>query len=330
MIIDEKPEKTHGAAWWSDRSKKLLADQKDSWPLLKENYQNLGGVLSREFEFDGFTVKVQLNPAGIISPSDESNEAVRIGKCFLCKENFPKEQNGLAYNKKFVIFANPFPLFQEHLTISKNKHIPHTIVGNFAEFLEISRILGKHYTVFYNGPKCGSSAPDHMHFQAATKNLIPVEFEFDGIVRRLSRAVISNGKIETRFFEDHLRYFISLESGNKGELLVAFKTFINSFKKISAPHDEPLLNIISSYQQDIWRVIIFPRGRHRPSQFTLEGEKQLLISPAAVDMGGLFITTRKEDFEKITKDDIVSIFKQVTVTKEYFEFIRKKVGEIFI
>ncbi|PKL83907.1 MAG: DUF4922 domain-containing protein [Ignavibacteriae bacterium HGW-Ignavibacteriae-3] len=331
MIIEERPEKNQGASWWSDRSKKLLADQKNSWPLLKENYQNLENVIEREFEFDGFTVRVQSNQARIISSSaDVRAEAIRSRKCFLCRENFPLEQNGLSYNKQVFILANPYPIFPEHLTISKSKHIPQTIIGNFAEFLEISRILGKHYTVFYNGPKCGSSAPDHMHFQAGTKNLIPVEFEFDKMVQRLSRAVVSNGKIEARFFEDHLRYFITLESRNKGELLFAFKTFINSFKKISVPHDEPLLNIISSYQEDIWRVIIFPRGKHRPDQYSLEGSKQLLISPAAVDMGGLFITPRKEDFEKITKDDIVNIYKQVTVTKEYFEYLRKKIGEIFI
>lgn len=331
MIIEEKPGKNYGTEWWADRCNKMLEEQKSSWAFLKSNYENLAKVQTREFSFDDFVVKVQYNPDRIISSSaDITNEAIKARKCFLCVENLPVEQSGLVYNKNFAILSNPYPIFPEHFTISKKNHMPQTIIGNFAEFLEISRALGKYYSIFYNGPKCGSSAPDHMHFQAGTKHVIPVEYEFDKIVGKLSRTVISNGKIEVRFFEEHLRYFISFESRDKGELLYAFKTFINAFKKISLPYNEPLMNLISSYQEGIWRLLIFPRQKHRPTQFSSKEEKQLLISPAAVDMGGLFITPREEDFEKITKDDVIDIFKQVTLTKEYFEFLRKKIGEIFV
>jgi hypothetical protein len=331
MIIEEKPDRNHGTDWWADRSKAMLEEQKISWTLLKNNYENLANVQTREFVFDDFMVKVQFNADRMKSSSaDVSDEAIKFRKCFLCLDNIPAEQNGLAYNKHFVILSNPYPIFPEHFTISKKIHMPQTIIGNFAEFLEISRALGKYYTLFYNGPKCGSSAPDHMHFQAGTKYFMPVEYEFNHMVGRLFSPVISNGKIEVKFFEEHLRYFISFESRDKGELLYAFKTFINAFKKISPQYNEPMINLISGYQEGIWRVIIFPRGNHRPSQFSLKGEKQLLISPAAVDLGGLIISVREEDFEKITKNDVIDIFRQVTITKEYFEFLRKKIGEIFI
>ena len=166
-----------------------------------------------------------------------------------------------------------------------------------------------------------------MHFHSATKQRMPIEYEFDKMVGKLSRTVISNGKIEVRFFEEHLRYFISFESRDKGELLYAFKTFINAFKKISLHQSEPLMNLISSYQEGIWRLIIFPRQQ---TQFLAEKKNQLQINPTAIEMGGLFISPTEEDFEKITKDDIIDIFKQITLTKEYFEFLRKKIGEIFI
>lgn len=331
MIIEEKPDRNHGTDWWADRSKAMLEEQKISWTLLKTNYENLANLQTREFVFDDFMVNVQFNADRMKSSSaDVSDEAIKFRKCFLCLDNIPAEQNGLAYNKHFVILSNPYPIFPEHFTISKKVHMPQTIIGNFAEFLEISRALGKYYTLFYNGPKCGSSAPDHMHFQAGTKYFMPVEYEFNNMVGKLFRPVISNGKIEVKFFEEHLRYFISFESLDKGELLYAFKTFINAFKKISPQYNEPMINLISGYQEGIWRVIIFPRGNHRPSQFSLKGEKQLLISPAAVDLGGLIISVREEDFEKITKNDVIDIFRQVTITKEYFEFLRKKIGEIFI
>ena len=330
-MIEEKPDKNHASDWWAERSKSLLDEQKSSWSLLNTNYRNLEKVLIREFEFDGFTVKMQFNPDRIISSSaDVNSETIKNRKCFLCPGNLPAEQNGLSYNKHFLILPNPYPIFSEHLTVSKKNHTPQTIIGNFAEFLEISRAIGKYFTVFYNGPKCGSSAPDHMHFQAGTKNVMPAEYEFESMVGRLSRTVISNGKIEVRFFENHLRYFISFESPDKGELLFAFKTFINSFKKISPHHEEPLLNLIVSFQEGIWRLLIFPRSRHRPARFFGDGETRLLISPAAVDMGGLIISPRIEDFERITKDEITEIYREVSVTKEYFEFLRKKIGEIFI
>ena len=331
MILEEKPEKNHSADWWADRSGRLLDEQKSSWPLLGINFERLQKTQTREFSFDNFTVIVQYNPDRIISSSaDVSEESIRSRRCFLCTENLPAEQKGLGYDKQFVILSNPYPIFKEHFTVSRRNHIPQSIVGNFAEFLEISRSLGSKYTLFYNGPKCGSSAPDHMHFQAVTKNIMPVEYEFDKMVGGLSKAVIKKGKIQVRFFEQHLRHFISFESNDKGELLYAFKKYINAFKKISIPQNEPLMNLILSHQEGIWRLLIFPRQKHRPSQYYAENSGQILISPAAVDMGGIFITPRKEDFEKITEDAIVDIYRQVTLTKEYFEFLRKKIGEIFI
>jgi len=331
MIFEDKPVKNNSADWWAERTKQLLESEKKYWPLLQINYKNLNNVSTRAFPFDNFEIRVQFNPARIkSSAADISNEAIQSRKCFLCLENLPHEQDGLSYNKHFVILSNPHPIFPEHFTISKRNHSPQTIIGNFEELLDITRDLGKYYTVFYNGPKCGSSAPDHMHFQAVSKNVMPIETDFEKMVSKLEKAVLRNGKIEIRLFEDHLRYFISAESRNKGELLYAFKTFVNAFKKISPPHEEPLMNILASYQEDIWRLIFFPRQKHRPTQFYAESEKSLLISPAAVDMGGLFIVPREEDFEKITRENITDIFRQVTISKEYFEFLRKKIGEIFI
>jgi len=331
MIINNKPERNSGADWWAEQSKKLLEDQKQSWSLLNENYQNLSDAKIRTFEFDGFEIKIQFNPTRIKSSSaDVSESAVKLRKCFLCLENLPQEQMALGYNKNFVILVNPYPIFPEHFTISKKNHMPQTLIGNFAEMLAISRDLGKYYSVFYNGPKCGSSAPDHMHFQAVTNNVMPVEYEFDMMINKFSKEVLRNGKIEVRFFEDHLRYFISFESRDKGELLYLFKTLINALRKISPPHEEPLINMLASYHENIWRMIFFPRSKHRPKQFFADGDNQLLISPATVDMSGLFIIPREEDFVKITSDNLIDIYKQVTLTKEYFEFLRKKIGDVFI
>jgi hypothetical protein len=330
MILEEKPNKGSSPDWWAKKANQLLFNQKASWALLENNYKALDSIQMRVFEFDSFQIKIQLNPSRIKSTSARVDEnSIKSRECFLCTEKLPLEQNALAYGKNLLILANPYPIFTEHYTISKRKHIPQTIIGNFEEFLNISKDLGSSLTLLYNGPKCGASAPDHMHFQAAIKNIMPIEIEFDIIPETQTKSIFNNGKIKVGFFENYLRPFISLESDNKGELLIAFKTLIKAFKKISLPHEEPLMNIISNYKKNKWCILIFPRRAHRPTQYFEDNEKKLLISPAAVDLGGVLITPREEDFNKIKKEDIIDIFRQVSITKEYFEFLKKKIGERF-
>lgn len=330
MILEDKPEKGSNSIWWAERANQLLVEQKTAWPRLRQNYETLVNVQTRVFDFDSFQINIQLNPARIKSTSATVDDiSINSRKCFLCLDNLPPEQNALACGKNFLILANPYPIFTEHYTISKRKHTPQTIIGNFEEFLNFSKDLGSSLNVFYNGPKCGASAPDHMHFQAAIKNTMPIEFEFDKILESKTCCAFNNGKIRVLFFENYLRHFISFESDNKGELLIAFKTLINAFRKISVPQEEPLMNIISNYRENKWCIFIFPRRVHRPTQYFAEKEKQFLISPASVDLGGLIITPREEDFNKLNADDIIDIFRQVTITKEYFEYLKKKMGDKF-
>lgn len=332
MIIEEKPGKNQNVGWWAARSKQLLDDQKSSWQFLQQNYLKLENADIREFDFDDFKIKVQHNSERIKSASiDLGKEAINSQDCPLCIDNLPKEQDGLIYNKNYIILSNPYPIFEEHFTISKRKHKPQNIIGNFIDLLNLTKDLGSYYTLLYNGPRCGSSAPNHMHFQAGLKSKLPIENEIEIIKSKFSKFSIHHEKIEIRFIENYLRYAIYFESSNKGELIYAFKTFIKAFKRISRPDEEPMINIISKFSEDgKWSVIIFPRARHRPTQFFEEGDKKLLISPAAVDLGGLIIAPREEDFNKINNNDIKNIFRQVTLTKEYFEYLKKKIGEVYI
>lgn len=330
MIIDEKPAKNNTTDWWADRIKKLLEDQKPAWKLLESNYKNLTHVETRTIEFDGFIVRVQNNPARINSTgADVSPDAIENRKCFLCVDNLPAEQIGLKYDKNFIILCNPYPIFEEHFTIINKRHSEQTLIGHFDDFLNLSMSLGKYYNVFYNGPKCGASAPDHMHFQAVPKNTTPLSQSLDIIKNSDQHFLLKSSKIEIRFAENMLRNFILMESGNKGELLYAFKIFIKALRKISISSEEPMMNLTASYDGEKWSVIIFPRAKHRPKQYFEEGEKKLLVSPAAIDLEGLLILPSEEDFKKINADDIIDIYKQVGITKEYFEYIKKKLSEVF-
>lgn len=330
MIIDEKPGKNNNSDWWANRSRILIEDQKKTWPLLRENYLALADIKTKDFDFGHFKITAQYNPARIKSSgADVSESAINSRKCFLCLGNLPDEQSGLKYDKNFVILSNPYPIFEEHFTIVNKKHTDQTLIGHFDDLLNLSRDLGKSYSLFYNGPKCGASAPDHMHFQAGIKKITPVEYEIDSFKKIAGIFVLKNSKIQIHFFEKVLRNFFVMESSSKGELLYAFKIFVKAARKISALNEEPKMNLISSFENGCWRVFVFPRSKHRPDQFYKTGNDALLISPAAIDMGGVLIMPDKNDFEKLTKEIIADVYKQVSISKEYFEYLKKKLGEVF-
>jgi len=238
--------------------------------------------------------------------------------------NLPSEQNALEYGKHYLILCNPYPIFEEHFTIVHKKHIPQNITANFDDMLDISEKLGFRFSLFYNGPRCGASAPDHLHFQAASKKVIPIENDIPHVKKINENNIIKTDRIEITFIERYLRFGFLLESNSKSELIQAFKLFIRSFKNISRPDEEPMVNIISLFENERWQVFIFPRRLHRPKQYFANGENQIVISPAAVDMGGLVILPRQEDYDKISAGDITDIYSQVTITKEYFEYLKKK------
>ena len=303
----------------SQKTKNLLENQVKEWELAKINYKGLESVKVREFLFDGFKVKVQFNSSRIISTSAKVDaKSINERKCFLCSQNLPSEQKGIGYREKYIILVNPFPIFPEHFTIPKIEHVPQRIKNSIGDILDLSKDLKERYIIFYNGPRCGASAPDHMHFQAGLKEFMPIDTEYDLLEKKL----ILKLKGTQIFYSAHyLRNFISIEGSDKAEVLNAFLKIFDSIQLFDRSEEEPMMNVLASFQNESWRVIVFPRNKHRPQQYFEDGEKQILLSPASVDFGGVCITPREEDFNKITKDDIVDIFNQVSVDKEKLEKI---------
>lgn len=330
MIYHKKPGKNDRNNWYSEQTKLLIVDQQGSWPLFARNYQALQKVETRTIDFGSYTITIQHNPERLISSTaDVEPEALSRRNCFLCLENLFEQQNGLTYKEDYLILSNPFPIFPEHFTIAKSKHIPQSIFHNFEVMLEAARDFCSYYSLFYNGPNCGASAPDHMHFQASTKNFTVTEREYSKIISLHTKQIYCGESVEVRFIENYLRYLICIEGRNKAELIRLFKKFYMFYEKITDENKEPMMNIACSYSDNFWRVFIFPRRAHRPFQFYEKGSKQIVISPAYIDMCGLLILPRREDFDKITKEDIVSIYNQITIDKERFEFLKIKTGSIF-
>jgi hypothetical protein len=297
----------------------LLRQQKQTWPLLTKGYAGLEDVQTRSFEFDGFVVKVQFNPGRITSSSAEVDEAsLRRRKCFLCQANLPEEQRGVVVERDFVLLCNPFPIFPEHFTIPHCTHQPQRIDGSFLQLLTLAKSMGDRYTLFYNGPRCGASAPDHLHFQAGLKGFMPIDAEYPDVIHRHGSVVRESAGIRTIAVEGYLRRFVALESDSVELLESECARVMNRLKLLSQSDEEPMVNVLVSFEHG-WRVVVFPRRKHRPSFFHADEETRMVISPAAVDLGGVCITPREQDFRRVRREDLVEMFEEVTLGRESFE-----------
>jgi ATP adenylyltransferase/5',5'''-P-1,P-4-tetraphosphate phosphorylase II len=300
------------------KSEKLL------WPLAAANYKGLNSVEEKQFQFDGFQIKVQFNPERMRSSAAKvDKKSIAARKCFLCNENRPVEQDAIAFGDDYLILVNPFPIFKTHFTISCNSHIDQRFIPNVRALLELAQAM-EGFTVFYNGPECGASAPDHLHFQAGENGFMPVADDFERL-KPTARKLFSGELADVWAFDDYLRKLISIETVSIDEALRIIAIYYGHFQAMQPEKVEPMMNALCSFSGGKWIIHFFPRKLHRPSQFFAEGNDQLLISPASVDFGGVFITPRKEDFEKITKDDIADIFNQVTLNQDTFQELSEKI-----
>ena len=308
-----------------EKVSKLFQDQITGWPLLGENWSKLDASLLKLFEFDGFSIRVQFNPERITSSAAKLDQSsIEKRPCFLCLSNRPPEEDMLAFGNDYEILCNPFPIFKEHFTIAKTDHSPQVIDPEFSRLLDLSRQLPE-LVVFYNAPGCGASAPDHMHFQAGNRGFMPVEDELEALMEGYGKSLVSGGDCKVTAVNDGLRHFLVLESDRKEPMQLVFAQ-ISDFMRQLSPGAEPMLNILAFFREK-WQILIFPREKHRPWQFFKEGEKNILLSPASVDMGGVLILPLEKDFLKICREDIVEIFIQVGLTDRRFNELVNMLGE---
>jgi hypothetical protein len=273
--------------------------------------------MTRKFSYPYFDLFVQFNPGRITSSAAKVDaRSIEERPCFLCEKNRPSQQKGVVYEDDFVILVNPFPIFRRHLTIVSESHTDQRIAPNFGTMLNLARSLPQ-YSVFYNGPQCGASAPDHLHFQAGNRGFMPVERDFGKKI--LCRIQAVNDGIELWSWEEYRRGIMTLKGTDRSALTKAFEKFYLRFEPMQPDRPEPMLNIITCYSDGSWIIHVIPRKLHRPSCFFAEGKDKIVLSPASVDMGGVLITPREEDYHKITSRDIDDILDQVCLTEDEIE-----------
>lgn len=296
---------------YSERTEKLFNSQVEKWELANTNYKQLENVKTRSIVFDGFRLLIQFNPGRITSSAAKvDTKSIEARPCFLCERNRPAQQKGLTFTPGMTILVNPFPIFRKHLTIVADSHTNQRIEGNFNTMLKLAKALPD-YQIFYNGPQCGASAPDHFHFQAGNKGFLPIEEDFTD--RKLCRLNSSRDGIELWQWTGYQRGVVTLKGSNKNKLVSAFEKFCIRFAATQSDRPEPMLNILASFSSDEWTIHIFPRKLHRPTQFFADDSSKILLSPASVDMGGVIITPREEDFLKIRKKDLLDICNQISL-----------------
>lgn len=297
--------------------KKLLADQLATWETARANYAALAGVRVKELDVDGTPYKVQFNPARIVSSAARVDaKSISERKCFLCPGNLPPEQKGIPFGGHYRILVNPFPIFPRHLTIPDTEHVPQRIASRFPDMLDLARLLTD-YTIFYNGPHCGASAPDHAHFQAGNRGFLPIEKTWR---TQVAGKVTGYGQAVLWQLDDAPRTTLVIESAEKEDAEKLFSLLYRSLP-VKPGEEEPMMNVLARYEADRWIVFVFPRRKHRPDCYNAEGEANLLISPASVDLGGVFITPVEKDFREITAEDVKRILGEVCLSADEFRLL---------
>jgi len=323
----------------------LFHEQVSNWSLARTNFAGLKTIRTKSFDFGDFEVNVQFNPARIVSSGAKVDaKTIAERECFLCAANRPAEQRALEFGN-YEILVNPFPIFPEHFTIPHKEHINQQIKPYFADMLELARALDE-YLIFYNGPRCGASAPDHLHFQAGTKDFLPLVNDYKRLKDTHAQLLVESEAVQLFSFNNYLRTVYCIESTDITSAVDSFEKLCRYFTSPPTPlleergtaketpfsslrniikHEvispfspgrgekgEPMMNIVCTFENGKWFTFVLPRKAFRPWQYTAEGDQQLLVSPATVEMCGIFITPIESHFERISKEDVESILKQVS------------------
>lgn len=306
----------------------LMNRQKQSWPLLREGLDDLSRVVVKEFALQGVRLLAQYNPRRLTSTTASvDDEAIRRRPCFLCPDALPPEEKALAYGRDFVILCNPFPILPGHLTIAHRRHIGQAVVGFFDPLLDLAHDLSPDYVVLYNGPRCGASAPDHLHFQAARRGRLPLEERLE----EASDIVLESETVALSLLTNYPATVLVLRGSDRATLHRWFTHVLECLGRLTHTEGEPLINLLVLDDHEPtaestacqWTVAVFPRARHRPACFYAEGEERLLISPAALDLAGLVVVPRREDFERLTPGILADVFADVTLPTDAVQSLKE-------
>ena len=316
----------------------FVQNQLATWPLAADNFAALSKVHVREVDVNGLTVKLQFNPARMISSAAKlTKEDIARRRCFLCVENRPQEQVWQEFEAenahRYHILVNPYPIFPDHLVIAKATHQDQAIAGRYADMLKLAGSFPE-CCLYYNGPRCGASAPDHHHFQGVPRGLMPLENSVDSALEYKAQPVIlspqpvilSEAKdLLNEICTYHSATLYHYDNFSTGIFVIASQSpesasvlFERLISSAEIPEDdiEPRINLFTWSIGQEYRTIVYFRKCHRSHHYFSEGPDHLTMSPGCADMAGVFIVPVEEEYHKITPELLSEMIAEITIPKE--------------
>ena len=297
-----------------DREKGLtdfFHNQLNQWQDVAKRFEELKGVQTREVG----SALAQFNPARLVSTGAKIDKATLAKRpCFLCEKNRPGEQIVLPFGEGFEILINPFPILPVHFTIPSRHHQLQAIAENYVQIHRLLRAYPQ-LMVFYNGPKCGASAPDHLHFQAGTSGLLPLQRDWQRLRETSVPLLKLNGTEGIYEIKDYTCPALAIVSHTEKNDVELFN-YLYEALPLKEDETEPMMNIVAWRSEDGFVSVVFPREKHRPDCYSAEGEAQCLVSPGSLDMAGLLILPRQSDFEGMTAERAEAVLREVSLSNE--------------
>ncbi len=291
-----------------DRIEALFAQQRETWPAFSAGEAALARLERKTLTHAGDSIFVQVNPARRGSTLAKTDaKAVAARPCFLCPQNMPAEERGVAF-EDLAVLPNPFPILRGHCTVAGREHVPQAIAGRIGTFLRLAAAIGPGMAALYNGPRCGASAPDHLHFQAAWIDEIPI----------LRQLPATNVRAVTGF-ESFGRRVLMVDGEDAAEVQRVAERAIAALQRLGDEADEPMTNLLAHHANGQFRVLLFPRRTHRPACYSASGPERLAISPAILEMCGVLVATEAADFARIDAELARQIYDEVSIDPAAFE-----------
>ena len=297
-----------------DREKGLtdfFHNQLNQWKDVAKRFEELKGVQTREVG----SALAQFNPSRLVSTGAKIDKATLAKRpCFLCEKNRPVEQIVLPFGEGFDILVNPFPILPVHFTIPSRHHQLQAIAENYVQIHRLLRAYPQ-LMVFYNGPKCGASAPDHLHFQAGTSGILPLQRDWQRLYETSLPLLKLNDAEGIYEIKDYVCPALAIVSHTEKHDVELFSRLYEALP-LKEDETEPMMNIVAWRNGDAFISVVFPREKHRPDCYSAEGEAQCLVSPGSLDMAGLMILPRQSDFERMTSERAKAVLREVSLSNE--------------
>lgn len=299
----------------------LIIQQQGQWQLLRDNIQNLSRAKTKTVRLGHFEVVVQCNPERIQNTTAKVDYAsTQQRPCKLCVEHLFEGQKGLAYRDRLVILCNPYPILNHHLSIVDRIHVRQAIHGRLDSLLTLAKDLSYEFVVFYNGPQCGASTPEHFHVQACARDCIPIikhltMIGMDPTLHVHKQKLTRKDGIEVFALQNYHAALLVYRGTNRTAIITWIELTLKQFADLSGTSQEPLINLLFTYDAPVWSVCLFPRAAHRPVWYF---EGTFTVSPASLDMAGWLVVPVEQQFHQIREEHVKQIFAEVTLDSSHF------------